>query len=280
MMKIGIIGCEGRHALHFGRLFNVDKHFPGFEVTHIWGGDAPDMLADRQKETAIPVALDNWQDVIEQTEAVLILQRLGNAHAAPAEFAIRKRKPVFVDKPFTLDVREAKHLIGLAKEHGSLLTGGSTLCFDPLIRSKDARRNSFSGMIAYKADPESPHGGYAFYGSHLTDLCAHVFGTKAHAVSVKRLGNQVSSCIFYDGHHVLLNSAPDIDAPYIMHVDEYAMRMDKLDDRGCYKRGMEHFIQMIKNGAMMPEKWSELLFSVKLLSAILASLNSGKIVEL
>lgn len=35
MYKIGILGSENSHATGFVQIFNTDKAFPGFRVTHI-----------------------------------------------------------------------------------------------------------------------------------------------------------------------------------------------------------------------------------------------------
>lgn len=281
MKTLGMIGCEGRHALHFGRLFNQEDAFPGYEVTHIWGQDAPELLAQRQRETGIKNACESWREVIDHSDAVLIIPRRGDAHFAPAEYAIKSGKPVFVDKPFTLNSKEADRLIELADHHGTLLTGGSTLCFDPALDDAvESCRHSVSGAISYRADPDSPHGGYVFYASHLTDLCARVFGHDALAVATLRVDKKISSTVFYEKRQVLLHSAPEIEAPQIMYTNNDSLKLVTLDDKGCYRRGMEHFVDMLENGKKRREKWSELQFSVRLLNAILQSLNSGEIVAL
>ena len=36
-IRIGIIGAENSHTAGYGRLFNIDKKFPGVEVLYVWG---------------------------------------------------------------------------------------------------------------------------------------------------------------------------------------------------------------------------------------------------
>ena len=36
-VRVGIIGAENSHSIGFGRMFNVQKKFPGVDVVAIWG---------------------------------------------------------------------------------------------------------------------------------------------------------------------------------------------------------------------------------------------------
>ncbi len=36
-IRIGIIGAENSHTIGFGKMFNVEKKFPGVEVKYVWG---------------------------------------------------------------------------------------------------------------------------------------------------------------------------------------------------------------------------------------------------
>src|SRR3989339_1594578 len=57
-IRIGIIGAENSHTIKFGKLFNIEKKFPGVEVKYVWGeteefaknamlkGQIPNMVKD------------------------------------------------------------------------------------------------------------------------------------------------------------------------------------------------------------------------------------------
>lgn len=34
-IRVGIIGAENSHTIDFGKMFNIDKKFPGVEVSHL-----------------------------------------------------------------------------------------------------------------------------------------------------------------------------------------------------------------------------------------------------
>ena len=47
-ITIGIIGAENSHTIGFGKLFNIDKKFPGVELKYVWG--ETDALAKKAME--------------------------------------------------------------------------------------------------------------------------------------------------------------------------------------------------------------------------------------
>lgn len=269
-MRVGIIGAQSRHVEYFGELINKSSLFGGARVEYIWGGDAPERL----KECAAAVGIENIagtpSEVVDSCDAVLITLRDGDAHAAYAVECLEKHKPVFVDKPFTRSVKDAVTILNTAVRTGTPFTGGSTLCFLPCI--PDLKRKSPASpfiRVSYRADPFSPYGGWYFYGSHLTDLCAAICGTDAYSVCARLSGSEVTADVSYPGKKVRIFSAP--------HVERAAVTMDAeyvLDDKECYFHGMKAFFDVV-SGGRSPDG-ERLLFSVRLMDAIMRSLASGR----
>jgi len=42
--KLGILGCQSKHAEFFGSLFNTEKAFPGYQVHYLFGDNEPERL--------------------------------------------------------------------------------------------------------------------------------------------------------------------------------------------------------------------------------------------
>ncbi len=279
--KLGILGCQSKHAEFFGSLFNTEKAFPGYQVHYLFGDDEPERLPYVQRTAVIPAVCHSADELIDQSEVVLITYREGQRHFAPAMACLNQSKPVFIDKPFTLTPDEAQALIEKSIEKHVPVLGGSTLCFDPQIEQvSSAAHTSHFGTIAYRADAESPFGGYRFYGSHLTDLCATLFGANAQSVEAFRFGDAVSTCVVYPNRFVTLYSQPDLKAPTVIMDDRRNLKKLTLDDERCYFNGMQAFVRLLEAGKPDNQKLNELAFSVRLLEAILQSLTQGGEIQL
>lgn len=122
--------------------------------------------------------------------------------------------------------------------------------------------------LRYQADPFSPFGGWYFYGSHLTDLCVFLFGEAFRRVEARCENARVSARVEYDGFAVTLRSTPQAQPPVLTADRDYI-----LDDRGCYRAGMEHFLAVCKKET--PGCAERLVSSVQLMDAILRSLRAG-----
>lgn len=274
--KIGIIGCQSKHAEFFGSLFNVQKVFPGYRAEFIFGDDEPDRMPYVIDTAKIDNICENVDELIEKSDAVLITYRLGKRHFEPAMACIKARKPVFIDKPFTMTSEEAYAIVEASKTQGVVVQGGSTLCFDPQMDElmNLSKRSSF-GLIAYRATLDSLFDGYRFYGSHLTDLCAAIFGLDALSVRSYRFDDNVNHMICYPNCNVILHSTPDFKKPQVILNVENSLITTSLDDSQCYFNGMKTFIIANEKGEMNSLKLDQFIFSTRLLEAIMESLETG-----
>lgn len=265
-MRIGVIGIRSKHLTFFreslARLYPDGTH----TITHIWGLDAPELLS-------------NWPDLIHCTDpeeligsvdAVIVALREGYQHAHFAAMAMEAGKPVFVDKPFTCNPREAAAIAALSTETGIPCTGGSTICFTEKARQlQEQLPRQKQYVLSYQADPFSPFGGWYFYGSHLTDLCVRIFGKDWQSVSASQTGGSISARIQYPDFEVTVKSSPETQ-PILLTADQ----VYTLDDRGCYDAGMAHFIAVAEGSEAGVA--SDLVHSVRLIGAILTSLKAGQ----
>jgi len=279
--KIGIIGCQSKHAEFFGSLFNIDKIFPGYSAAFLLGDDDPQRLPYVQDKAQIPTICSSAHELIELSDGVLITYRMSEQHFDPAMLCIQKGKPLFIDKPFTLSLDKALSIAEASIAYQVPVLGGSTLCFDPQLETLvEISQTSTFGTITYRADPESPFGGYRFYGSHLTDLCSMIFGTQALSADSTRFGDAVCTVVKYPNRSVILHSQPDLEKPQVIYSTQDSLSYTTLDDKSCYRNGMQVFIKMVETGTPAPRKLDQLIFSVNLLDAIMRSLASGKEIEL
>lgn len=259
-MILGAIGVRSKHLRFFQEALSAE----GTSITHVCPADAPELAGSLQDMTLWP----DPADVVARSDALLLLQREGYSHAHPATLALRTGKPVFVDKPFTCDAGQACALLQLARKTGTPLTGGSTLCFTPEAQQlKEALPHCREYTLRYQADPFYPYGGWYFYGSHLTDLCVFLFGGGFQQVEAQWENACVTARIHYPDFCVTLRTTPQAQPPTLT-----ADRTYYLDDRGCYRSGMRHFLAVIKKET--PGCAERLFYSVKLMEAILTALRA------
>lgn len=273
-MRIGMAGVQSRHLDFFSEQINLEKRFPGVTVTGVWGDDEPQRLPEIAQSLQIPNIYNDFQDILDNCDTVFVLMRDGYRHMQYAKAALQQGKHVFVDKPFAVTGEDGAELIRLAEEKGLALCGGSTLPYLPQIPEL-VRKAALTPltMISYCADPDSIYGGWAYYGSHLCDLCAILCGTDAKSVSAKRTGNVITVTVSYENKQAILHSSPAARSPQII-VGEESLLVENLDDSICFRYGLEGFIHELETHST--ESYCRLRFSALLLESSIHSFNEGR----
>ena len=266
-MVIGMIGAENSHAAHFLNVINKKKLYEDVYAGYIYGGDDPETSNKLSEQYNLEQCPDE-EAVIEKSDAIVITYRKGSLHYSAAMKALRASKPVFVDKPFTVDEKEAQEIIEYAGEHGLLISGGSSV--KELSDVKDVSNKIKPGdtvVISFTADPKSEYDGYFFYGIHCVEVCLTLFGLEYDSVSAVRNGDTVISTIAYPQNTCIIITTPEIAALDVVvygknETKHYPIVMDYQDI------GPKDFIEMINTGKM-PRDYSFYSTSVKLMNEII-----------
>lgn len=124
MVKIGLIGLGYLGKIHLKLLREIKE----VELLGIFDIDPAltKTLADQYNTKAFPSAAE----LIEAADAIDIVTP-SNTHCEIASQCIRKGKHVFIEKPATSTVEEAKILQSLAKEAGVIIQVGHVERFNP-----------------------------------------------------------------------------------------------------------------------------------------------------
>ncbi len=190
-IRIGIIGAENSHTAGFGKLFNIDKKFPGVEVKYVWG--ETDAFAKSAMEKGnIPNQVKDPNEMLGKIDALIVDHRHPKFHLEPAIPFLKEGIPTFIDKPFCYRAVEGKDFLQLAKKVGTPVTSYSSIAqsaatFD--IKEQVAALGKISQVIRTgTADLDSQYGGIFFYGIHIVEPLMFMFGEDIQEVKVTRNG--------------------------------------------------------------------------------------------
>jgi predicted dehydrogenase len=200
-MRIGIIGAENSHTIGYGRLFNIDKKFPGMEVQYVWG--ETEAFARRAVEQGnIPHMVSDPNDMLGRIDALIVDHRHAKYHLDAARPFVKAGIPTFIDKPFCYRVSEGKEFLAMAREAGTPVTSFSSqrqsdATFD--MKKQLDNMGDFQHIICLgPADLDSKYGGIFFYGVHIVEPMLYLFGENISRARVSRNGKNASASLAYD----------------------------------------------------------------------------------
>ncbi|MCK5440755.1 MAG: Gfo/Idh/MocA family oxidoreductase [Maribacter sp.] len=200
---IGIIGAENSHTAGFGKLFNIDKAFPGMEVKYVWG-ETEEFAKKAMQKGGIPHMVKEPDEMLGKIDALIVDHRHGKFHLEPAISFIKAGIPTFIDKPFCYRAEEGKAFLALARKYGTPVTSFSAIAhsyetYDIMEQLKDM--GNINQVVRYgPVDLESKYGGIFFYGAHIVQPLLYLFGDNVDKVQVHKNGkNSSASLVFKNG---------------------------------------------------------------------------------
>lgn len=207
-IRIGIIGAENSHSANFAKMFNIDRKFPGVEVTHIWG--ETDEFARKAAEAGkIPNIVKEQKEMLGKIDALIVDHRHAKYHLEAATPFVKAGIPTFIDKPFCYRVEEGKKFLEMAREVGTPVTSFSSIAqsvctYD--IKEQIKSMGEINHVVRFgPLDLDSPYGGVFFYGVHLLQPLMFMFGEDIQRVKITRDGKKGSaSLVFKSGLYATL----------------------------------------------------------------------------
>ncbi len=202
-MTIGIIGAENSHTRAFGKLFNIDKAFPGFRVQYVWG-ETEAFAKDAMKRGAIPEMVKDPMEMMGKIDALIVDHRHAKYHLEAALPFVKEGIPTFIDKPFCYRLEAGARFLEIAREHGTPVTSYSSIAHSDATLDIKAQLAGLGGINQLiRSGPvelDSPYGGVFFYGPHIVQPLQYMFEQKVEKVRIINNGaNSGASLIFDDG---------------------------------------------------------------------------------
>lgn len=202
-LTIGIIGAENSHTAGFGKLFNIDKAFPGITVKYVWG-ETEKFAKKAMKDGAIPTLVKNPSEMLGKIDALIVDHRHGKFHLEAATPFIKAGIPTFIDKPFCYRLEKGKKFLALARDMGTPVTSYSSIAHSyetSDIKEQVVSMGEINQVVRYgPLDLDSEYGGVFFYGAHSVQPLLYIFGNTVQKVRITKNGkNSGANLVFQNG---------------------------------------------------------------------------------
>lgn len=203
-IRIGIIGAENSHTVGYGRIFNVDRSFPGVELLYVWG-ETGAFAKDASKRGNIPNIVKDPMEMMGKIDALIVDHRHAKYHLEPALPFVKAGIPTFIDKPFCYRVAEGKEFLKIAEGLKTPVSSYSTIAHDNGvfdIKTQIPNVGKIYHIISVgPCDVDSIWGGVFFYGVHSVERLIYIFGEDIVEVKVTRSGDKTTAgLVFSSGY--------------------------------------------------------------------------------
>ncbi len=277
MIRLGIVSLESTHVDAFCRIFNSDSseptHLEGAQVVALCDQDnSPERIAELQEQWKIEIVVSHPRDLLGMVDAAMVLSRDGSRHLRQAEPFLQEGLPVFVDKPFALDLDDANDMIALALDSGAPIMSASGLrCANELTAALD----ELADAEVIHANLVGP-GELYFYGIHLSDMLSAIMGPGVQAVAnVGEVEFDLIAVSFGDGRSASLQLLREARARH--HGELFTADGSvcfEIREHTFYRRTMERFLEMIRTGEP-PILYEDMLEALAVLVAADRSQRQG-----
>lgn len=184
-LRIGIIGFDTGHVSIFSRMLHDREdpfYVPGGKVVAGYPSFSPDIEESYSRVEGFKQELVNkWgvklvfsiEELLDQVDFVLLESVDGRRHLNEARPVIAAGKPLFIDKPFTVNYAEAVEISRLAHQNKVPLFSSSSLRYDVnlIARKRELQTEPVFACDAYGICLLEPtHPGLFWYGIHAVEI--------------------------------------------------------------------------------------------------------------
>jgi predicted dehydrogenase len=279
-LRIGIIGAENSHTVEYGKLFNINKKFPGVEVLYVWG-ETDEFAKNAATQGGIPNIVKDPLEMMGKIDALIVDHRHAKYHLPAATPFVKAGIPSFIDKPFCYRVSEGKEFLAIAESLGVPVTSYSTVAHSDStfnIRKQVELMDAIKQLVMYgPADINSPYGGIFFYGIHGIQTLMYIFGDDIVKARITRNGNNTSASLAYANEMLAtiiftnLYYGWNIYAETKQGITELKSGVEETDPPRCYT----DMVEMFRTGKE-PRSHESILKCVAILEALEKSVKDEK----
>lgn len=275
MKRIAIIGTENSHASAFASLLAENS------TVKIIGAFGTDPNANRtfSEKFGIDCSAASAGDFAGLADGVMITSRDGKSHFESALPYMVAGSTVFIDKPITISVHEAKRLADLAALSGAKLCGGSCLKYSAgitgLRKLAEAEPSDICGAsFCAPVEMDSPYSGFFFYAQHLVEMCTAVLGENIVSVYAKRTPTKASVLLNYGNFCASLFFGSDIYTATLT-LRSHDRHTEIKNVTALYANELSYFVSLL-NGGKPKFSPQSVIYPVIILNAISRSFTENK----
>ena len=281
-MKIGIIGAENSHAESFSKALNLaDKNglfrYDNMRVVKVFGeGDSAKILAEKVGARAVYSLAD-----FDDCDSIMITSRRGSVHYKQALRFIEKGIPLFIDKPITVSIDEAKSLIESARRNNSLICGGSACKYAPdvlklaeVVSGLRREKKLISASLNFNIFMNIEYDGFYFYAAHLIEIADTIFGKGLQSVLAKKINNAVVVVADYEDVAVSMHYTEGVFESSCTLYAKSGIVFQKQDISTIFDEELKIYADMLHQ-KKQPVSSEDLIYPVKVAEAIRQSYTSG-----
>lgn len=270
MYKIAILGCENFHADAFVSLIKEGK-YPDIEVVGVYS-DEEEPPKKLNEAFGVPV-MKNYDELVGKVDGIMVTARHGANHYKYAKPYLSSGIPMFIDKPITIDGKEAEEFMSVAEKYGVRFCGGSTCVHIPCVKELKEKFSSgelgeiVGGHLVCPINIAEKYGGFYFYTQHLVQIMTSVFGNAVERVYANRHGDKYSVIFDYGKFDVTAHYGHV--GYYICEVygENKAEKTEFVVTADDYKFEMDEMASLLKGGEQKTS-YKDFIYPVKVLNAI------------
>lgn len=211
-LRLGIVGTDTSHATIFTKVLNDPSnpdHVGGARVVAAFKGGSPDLKESASRVDGYAKELaDKWgveivpdiATLCSKVDAVLLESVDGRPRLAQAREIIKAGKPMFIDKPLSSTLADAREIAKLAKAAGVKWFSTSSLRYADYVAA--LRSPGITGAISWGPGPLEEHQqlDLSWYAIHPIEVLFTIMGTGCEEVT-RTVGGTMDevTCRWKDG---------------------------------------------------------------------------------
>jgi predicted dehydrogenase len=296
-LRIGLVGLDTSHVVAFTRLLNdpaAPNHVAGGRVVAGFPGASADFelsfarvegfTQQLRDEFGVEI-LDSPEAVADRVDLLFISSVDGRRHRPFFERTADRRRPTFIDKPFTTSLADAKAILQLARECGIPVMSCSSLRYADNLRAALARTEDgpILGVDVFgpmNIEPTQP--GLFWYGIHCVEMLVATLGVGCQRVhATANAGTDLIVAEWSDGRMASLRGIRGGHDRFgiSLHREKGFQFVDvKANARPYYAGMLEAILQSLPNGRS-DVPGDQMLEVVRFIEAANASREAGRSVD-